>query len=168
MTPARKRRWLRFSLRTLFVVVTVLACWIGWGAWTFRSATSGLDLVPFVIVSVFGVIALASAVLTWFAVRLRQRDPSDSHALASRPLRFTLRGLFAVTAILAIDFVACVKLPVLGPEFNKTTGALEFFARLPNTWEWLDRVAISVVLLAAFVAIVACAIEAHCTRGNRN
>ncbi len=30
MTPAPKRRWLRFSLRTLFVVVTVLGCWLGW------------------------------------------------------------------------------------------------------------------------------------------
>lgn len=30
MTPAPKRRWFRFSLRTLFVVVTVLACWLGY------------------------------------------------------------------------------------------------------------------------------------------
>jgi hypothetical protein len=30
MTPAPKRRWLRFSLRTMFVVVTVAACWIGY------------------------------------------------------------------------------------------------------------------------------------------
>jgi hypothetical protein len=25
-----RRRWLRFSLRTLFVLVTVIACWLGW------------------------------------------------------------------------------------------------------------------------------------------
>jgi hypothetical protein len=25
-----KRHWLRFSLRTLFVLVTVIACWLGW------------------------------------------------------------------------------------------------------------------------------------------
>jgi len=30
MTHAPKRRWFRFSLRTLFVVVTVIACWLGW------------------------------------------------------------------------------------------------------------------------------------------
>lgn len=30
MTPALKRRWLRFSLRTLFVVLTVAACCLGW------------------------------------------------------------------------------------------------------------------------------------------
>jgi hypothetical protein len=24
------RRWFRFSLRTLFVVVTIVACWLGW------------------------------------------------------------------------------------------------------------------------------------------
>ncbi len=29
MTPTPNRRWLRFSLRTLFVVVTVLVCWLG-------------------------------------------------------------------------------------------------------------------------------------------
>jgi hypothetical protein len=29
MTPAPKR-WFRFSLRTLFVVVTVIACWLGY------------------------------------------------------------------------------------------------------------------------------------------
>jgi hypothetical protein len=27
---APRRRWFRFSLRTLFVVVTVLACWLSW------------------------------------------------------------------------------------------------------------------------------------------
>jgi hypothetical protein len=27
---APKRRWFAFSLRTLFVVVTVAACWLGW------------------------------------------------------------------------------------------------------------------------------------------
>jgi hypothetical protein len=30
MTPAPNRRWLRFSLRTLFIMVTVVACWLGW------------------------------------------------------------------------------------------------------------------------------------------
>jgi hypothetical protein len=32
MTPAPKRRWFRYSLRTLFVVVTVAAVfgWLGW------------------------------------------------------------------------------------------------------------------------------------------
>jgi hypothetical protein len=30
MTPAPKRRWLRFSLRTFLVVLTVLACWLGY------------------------------------------------------------------------------------------------------------------------------------------
>jgi hypothetical protein len=27
---AAKHRWFRFSLRTLFVVVTVVCCWLGW------------------------------------------------------------------------------------------------------------------------------------------
>jgi hypothetical protein len=30
MTPAPKRRWFQFSLRTLFVVVTVLCVWLAW------------------------------------------------------------------------------------------------------------------------------------------
>jgi hypothetical protein len=32
MTPNPKRRWFRFafSLRTLFVVVTVICCWLGY------------------------------------------------------------------------------------------------------------------------------------------
>jgi hypothetical protein len=30
MNIAPKRRWPRFSLRTLFVVVTVLGCWLGY------------------------------------------------------------------------------------------------------------------------------------------
>ena len=30
MTTAHKRRWPRFSLRTLFVVVTVFCVWLGW------------------------------------------------------------------------------------------------------------------------------------------
>ncbi len=28
--PARKRRWLQFSLRTLIVVMTLLGCWLGY------------------------------------------------------------------------------------------------------------------------------------------
>jgi hypothetical protein len=30
MTPAPKRRWFRWSLRTMFVVVTVFGCWLGY------------------------------------------------------------------------------------------------------------------------------------------
>jgi hypothetical protein len=30
MTLATKRRWFRFSLRTLFVAVTVIGVWLGW------------------------------------------------------------------------------------------------------------------------------------------
>ncbi len=30
MTPTPNRRWLRYSLETLFVAVTVLACWLGY------------------------------------------------------------------------------------------------------------------------------------------
>jgi hypothetical protein len=30
MTPAPKRRWFRYSLRMLFVLVTVVCCWLGY------------------------------------------------------------------------------------------------------------------------------------------
>ena len=30
MSPAPKRRWFRFSLRTMFIVVTVFGCLLGW------------------------------------------------------------------------------------------------------------------------------------------
>ena len=30
MVPTPHRRWFRFSLRTLFVAVTLFACWLGW------------------------------------------------------------------------------------------------------------------------------------------
>jgi hypothetical protein len=30
MTFAPRRRWFRYSLRTLFVVMTVVCCWLGW------------------------------------------------------------------------------------------------------------------------------------------
>jgi hypothetical protein len=30
MTPAPKRGWLRFSLRTLFIAVTAFGIWLGW------------------------------------------------------------------------------------------------------------------------------------------
>jgi hypothetical protein len=29
-TPPRRRRWYQFGLRTMFVVVTVFAVWLGW------------------------------------------------------------------------------------------------------------------------------------------
>src|SRR4051812_33338042 len=53
LNAAPKRRRFRFSLRTMLVVVTALTCWSGWGAYTLRSATSDLDLLPFVVVSLF-------------------------------------------------------------------------------------------------------------------
>jgi hypothetical protein len=36
MTPSPKRRWFRWSLRTMFVVVTVFGCWLGWEFHFFR------------------------------------------------------------------------------------------------------------------------------------
>jgi hypothetical protein len=32
MTPAPKRRWFRWSLRRMFALVTIFACWLGWNA----------------------------------------------------------------------------------------------------------------------------------------
>jgi len=40
MTSTPKRRWFRFSLRTLFVVVTVLGIWLGWNAEIVRERTA--------------------------------------------------------------------------------------------------------------------------------
>jgi hypothetical protein len=36
----RRRRWFSFSLRTLFVVVTVFACWLGWNVCVVRNRQS--------------------------------------------------------------------------------------------------------------------------------
>ncbi len=68
---APKRRWPRFTLRTLFVVVTGLAFWIAWGASIIRSEMPNWELIPFVAVSAFIVTVLASAFLTWFVTRRR-------------------------------------------------------------------------------------------------
>jgi hypothetical protein len=71
MTPAPNRRS-SFSLRTMFVAVTLLACWIGWGLWTFRSATSERPFLVFVVVSILLGGNLAITFLTWVVVRLRR------------------------------------------------------------------------------------------------
>jgi hypothetical protein len=36
MNPTPKRRWCRFSLRTFFLVLTVLALWFGWNVYQVR------------------------------------------------------------------------------------------------------------------------------------
>src|SRR3954468_18960569 len=41
MAEKAPRRWLSFNLRTMFVVITVLACWLGWEL----SAVRGRQLV---------------------------------------------------------------------------------------------------------------------------
>jgi TRAP-type C4-dicarboxylate transport system permease small subunit len=71
MTPAPKRRW-SFSLRTLFVVITVLACWLGWGAWAIRYATSDRPLLIFVVVSILVGGNLIVPFLVRFAMSLRR------------------------------------------------------------------------------------------------
>ena len=47
MTPAPKRRWFRFSLRTLFVVVTMfgVACWLGWNLRVVRQRDDAIWLI---------------------------------------------------------------------------------------------------------------------------
>ena len=32
MSDAPKRRWFRYSLRTLAIVIAIFACWLGWNA----------------------------------------------------------------------------------------------------------------------------------------
>ena len=69
-TPVPKRRWFRFTMRTMFLVMALAACWIGWGARTIRSENF-VWLVTFVIVSIFIGTVLGNSVLTWLVVRLR-------------------------------------------------------------------------------------------------
>ena len=45
MTPAPKRRWFRFSLRTLFVVVTVLCLWLGWNVHQVQQRKEWLEYI---------------------------------------------------------------------------------------------------------------------------
>jgi len=56
----------------LFVTVSLLACWIGWGAWTWRSATSEQEFLPFVVASIFIGGNLVFTFLTWISMRLRR------------------------------------------------------------------------------------------------
>jgi hypothetical protein len=45
MTPTPKRRWPRFTLRTLFVVVTAFGIWLGWNFNILRQREKMLDRV---------------------------------------------------------------------------------------------------------------------------
>jgi hypothetical protein len=64
MTPTPKRRWFRFSLRTMFVVATASALWVGLGACAFQS-DSFLFMMAFIVGSFFATLILASACATW-------------------------------------------------------------------------------------------------------
>lgn len=54
---APKRRW-SYSLRTLFVVVTVFGCWFGWMGFLIRASISTADIIKGAI---FGGVYVASA-----------------------------------------------------------------------------------------------------------
>ena len=43
MSDDRRRRWFRFSLRTMFVVVTALCCWLGWESSVVRKRQQALQ-----------------------------------------------------------------------------------------------------------------------------
>ncbi len=43
--PKRRRRWLRFSLRTLLILVTIFGIWIGWKMYLRREQQRVLDAV---------------------------------------------------------------------------------------------------------------------------
>lgn len=45
MTAAPKRRWFRFSLRTLFVVMTVFGCWLGSNLHWIQERHAALDWI---------------------------------------------------------------------------------------------------------------------------
>jgi hypothetical protein len=51
MTTAPKRRWFRFSLRTLFVVVTVAALFLGWIGVSLKQARQRTDVLQSLEVS---------------------------------------------------------------------------------------------------------------------
>ena len=44
--PHEKRRWFRFSLRTMFVAFTVVPVWLGWNVYTVRQRNSALATEP--------------------------------------------------------------------------------------------------------------------------
>ena len=46
MTPPPKRRWPRFTLRTLFVVVTMFGVWLGWNVKQVRERERFLTEIP--------------------------------------------------------------------------------------------------------------------------
>jgi hypothetical protein len=46
MADAPKRRWLRFSLRTMFVAFTVVAVWLGWNVYIVRQRKAFISSLP--------------------------------------------------------------------------------------------------------------------------
>jgi len=71
---APKRRWFSFSLRTLFVVVTAFAVWLGCGAWTFQDDERIVWRIVFTVASAFITMILGGAVLTWLVAPSNNQD----------------------------------------------------------------------------------------------
>jgi hypothetical protein len=64
------RRWFRFSLRTLFVVVTVLACWLGWQVNVVAQRRTAIRAAqPDAALFVFDDSSLPSATVAYFGNR---------------------------------------------------------------------------------------------------
>ena len=143
MPDAPKHRWFRFSLRTMFLVITAIACWLGWNLHVVQTRLAARRL----IVENGGVV---------FVIRGMKISPIDADGGPGvAPFAYDIGlgeqwmiSIPLVRRLLGDDFVALIHMPRDGATPMTSEDVKRIFPEATHVWPYwrseLSKMGISI------------------------